>query len=816
MFGSLKLRSPRGEHFLFAVLTACVLLSGVFWLQACGNMVEQAGGKARRNDGVVVTRSDASVAQFATVAPADQDAGVFSQNMRVEVNDATLNKGWKFFKDAAKSTAAEAADFDDTNWEPVNLPHTWNNLDGQNGPTTNPAYFRGVGWYRKIYNAPSALNGKQIYLQFDASAYITDVWINGTKIGQHRGGYAAFRFDITSVLNIGGSNVFAIKVDNSEGVTSGNQMPTTPADMSNVAPLSGDFTMFGGIYRVLHIVATDKLAISPMDFGSPGVYMTAYNVTSAGADFEAKVMLANAFGPDGDGGTGDKNVSVEVQVLDKDAQKVLWVLNGKTTAPPYKPTDPTDLTTLARNYGEKEPPSITLQGHLDSPHLWDGLADPYVHRVNIILRDADTGAVVDAIQQPFGFRSIKMNVDTGFELNGKSYPLRGVNMHQDHKNRGGAFDITDTMSDPTTGVGKPTIDRDFEMLKEIGCTFVRYAHYQHNDYTYSKADALGIVAWAENAFVNRIPLPPTPAFQNNTNQQYAELIKQNFNHPSIAFWSMSNEILISEGPDPTAVEASLNVIHKKLDQSRYNCSASQGFKEQEPANWQGDLAAFNEYQGWYVAYTKDFASWVDDARRLQQQNHAAIGIGVSEYGAGANPDPTYTHELPIFETGANRTNASQTEEYQAFYHEVYYKKILASPFLVLTSVWNMFDFASDYRNEGFLPGENTKGLVTFDRSIQKDAFFMYKSQWSKVPFAHIKGRRYLTMPKATTEVQVYSNQPSVTLKLNGATVGTITDADNQAAGTLPHLFIFKGVPWVAGANAVQAVAGEASDTVTWQ
>jgi beta-galactosidase len=510
------------------------------------------------------------------------------------------------------------------------------------------------------------------------------------------------------------------------------------------------------------------------------------------------------------------------------------VLTGAATAPPYKPTDGTDLATLAINAAAPaadagapdagpdasdesasgEPPSTTLRGTLEHLHLWNGLADPYVYQVRVILRDGDT--VVDSVQQPFGFRDAKFDVDNGFLLNGQKYPLRGVCMHQDHHDRGGRFDMSDTTTPAATGVGKPTIDHDFELLNEIGLNFVRFAHYQHSDYTYQKADQAGIVAWAENAFVNRIPLPATRAFQQNTNKQYAELIKQNFNHPSIVMWSMSNEILMKAGPSPLGVEKSLNVVAKKLDPNRTSCSAANGGQEDNDADWQGDVAAFNEYQGWYERTTAAFATWADGSRTYQQASRPGQAIGLSEYGAGANPDPAYTHELPIVERPGDRTGGWQTEEYQAHYHEVYYKKIAKSPWLVLTSVWNMFDFASDYRNEGNLRGENTKGLVTYDRSVKKDAFYMYKAQWNKSePFVYINSRRYAGLAQVVNEVKVYSNQSPVTLTLNGAAVGTISDDDIKTADGTPHVFLFKGIQWAAGDNVVVATAGNVSDTVTW-
>jgi beta-galactosidase len=811
---------------------AALLAAAAFYLSACAESLKQAfdteqapviPAGAGGSTGAGGSSPDAAITHYPTVPRADAgDAGsvpVFATKTRTDIFDGTINKGWKFLPPDKRSppvvAVAQGTTFDDSQWQTVDLPHSWNERDGEDGPTTAPPYWRGAAWYRKHYTVPADMANQQIYLQFDASAYITDVWVNETSVGQHKGGYAAFRFDVTGVAKPGQDNVIAIRVDNGDGMAGPTWLEGAP--MSLVAPLSGDFTLFGGIYRNLHVLGTSTLAISPMDFGSPGVYLNAKNVTADGADFEAKVMLANA-----DAIT--KTATVEVQILDAEAKNVLWVLSGTKDVPTFKPTDGTTIG--------QEGPSILLTGYLASPHLWNGLADPYVHKVNVLVKEG--AAVVDSVRVPFGFRGHKIDTAQGFFLNGKSYPLRGVNMHQDHVRRAGRLDIADTVSeaiitdptiiDPTSTkvapAGTKMIDHDYEILKEIGCNFVRYAHYQHSDYTYAKADELGIVAWVENALVNRISEKDIPIFQENTQKQYTELIKQTFNHPSVMFFSMSNEILIQQGPDPTDVLKTLDAIQKKLDPDRYSITANVGLNadgdEQRSANWVGDAACFNKYFGWYHDTTVSFPPWVDLAHSWQQSKHPNQPLCISEYGAGANPDPAYSHELPITEVSGNRTGGFQTEEYQAFYHEAYYNKIRVSPFLLLTGIWNLFDFASDTRYEGNLPGENTKGLVTFDRSVKKDAYHFLRANWSTAPFVHITARRYLTMAKSGwKEVKVYSNQPSVTLKLNGATVGTITDADIAAQNGTPHVFVFKNIAWAAGANLVQATAGTSTDEVTW-
>jgi beta-galactosidase len=679
---------------------------------------------------------------------------------RVDVN---INAGWKFNK--SDVTGAEQTAFNDAAWTSLNLPHTWNALDGEDGPTTTPAYYRGIGWYRRHYTFPAAtMTNKKIYLQFDGSAYITDVWLNGTKVGSHAGGYAGFRFDVTSAAQVGADNVIAVRVDNSQSITNTNVV-VAGASTANVAPRQGDFTFFGGCYRDVHVLATDFLAVSPMDFGSSGVYLTPTNVTAASADLAATVKLSNA-------NASAKTASVSLDIVDATGATV-QTLSGTQSVP-------------ANGVA-----SLMLTGKVTAPHLWNGLPDPYLYHANVVVKDGAT--TTDAVQQPLGFRSFLFNVTTGFSLNGHAYPLHGVAMHQDHKDGGGQL-------------SPAAIDNDFAIVKDLGATNIRFAHYQHSQYTYDKADQLGIIAWAENALVNGIN--DTPEFRANTQQQLTELIRQNYNHPSIVIWSLSNEILHVSTPAPGATSANVLGLIQTLNQVAHQEDATRitglaAADGENAVNLVPDLSAWNEYNGWYSGFAADFAPWADAEHAL----HPTKVIGVSEFGAGAS---IAQHDLPVVETGTNRTAGVQTEEYATFFHEVHWKAIQSRPFLAWVSVWNLFDFASDYRNEGLVPGLNTKGLVTYDRKTKKDPFYVYKASWSTDPFVHINYRRFTTMPRKATEIRVYSNQPEVELTLNGASLGKKTAPD--------HLFIWTGVTWAAGANVVTATATSGlggADSVTW-
>jgi len=666
----------------------------------------------------------------------------------------SLDAQWKFFKGDAPG--ADNGSFDDSAWTPVTLPHTWNALDGQDGPQT--PYYRGVGWYRKHFTIASDLAQRKLYLQFDGANIITDVFVNGAPAGRHAGGFATFRFDITRMAVVGADNLVAVKVDNSLGVdSSGNILLPT----GNVPPLSGDFTFFGGLYRGVHLLATDPLAIDVMDFGSPGVYLKQTNVSSASASLAVTAKLAN-------GGASDKTAAVRAVIVDANS-RVVQAFSSSKSVPKNGRTD------------------VVLSATIANPHLWNGLVDPYLYRVFIEVSDSE--GVTDLVEQPLGLRSFALDPNTGFSLNGAYLDLHGVNMHQDAKDHGWALSNAE-------------IDTKLALIKEIGATAVRLAHYQHSQHTYDVTDRVGFVVWAEPPIVNRINA--SAEFAANAKEQLTELIRQNYNHPSIVFWAVGNEVNHQPGPSPDELIVSLAGLVPAEDPTRIPAYAADGKIQEATVNWHATACGFNEYWGWYKGVPADFATWADAIHAA----HAASPISVTEYGAGANPQ---SHALPIVVRPGNQTDGEHTEEYQAFYHETYWNEMKRRPFLWGKYVWNMFDFASDGRKEGGAPGMNDKGLVTFDRQTKKDAFFWYKANWSSEPFVYITSRRFANLPAVATDVRVYSNLDSVELSLNGATLG-------KQAGT-DHIFVWHNVAWRTGPNVVAATGSRGAtplrDVVTW-
>jgi beta-galactosidase len=651
----------------------------------------------------------------------------------------SLDPSWQFLR--ADAAGAEGVSFDDSSWGTVDLPHTWNNLDGQDGGNN---YYRGVGWYRKHYTVPAELAGQELFLKFDGASLVTDLYVNGTFVGEHQGGFAAFAWDVTPYLTAGADNVLAVKVNN--------------AYSPNIAPLSGDFTSDGGLYRHVNLIATNPLHVSVTDYASPGVYLQQTNVSAASADLQVTTKLQN------DSAT-PRNVTVEADVLDATGALV---------------TTLTSTVAVDAGAGMDVMQNTTLQ----NPHLWNGRSDPYLYSVNVSVIDADTMTTTDAVTQPLGLRFYRVDPANGFFLNGQYLDLHGVDFHQDRINKGWA--ISD--ADQTEDVG---------LIRDIGATFVRLSHYQHPALTYDLLDRSGIVAWSEIPLVNGAT--NSQAFFDNAKQQLVVMIRQNYNHPSVCFWGMYNEI-----PDNTTtrnlVGQLVQLAHAE-DPTRPTTAATD-MGDNATINYEPDVVGFNQYFGWYYGNANDFGPWADNIHRT----HPGQAIGISEYGAGAS---IYQHE----QNPAEPANAGpwHPEEYQDLFHEAYWQQLEARPFLWAKTVWNMFDFASDGRNEGDTPGRNDKGLVTYDRQTKKDAFYWYKANWSSDPVLYITSRRFINRPTNVVEVKVYSNLDQVELTVNGVSLGTLTSTN--------HIFKWTNVSLAPGANAIEVSGMQGgnpySDAVTW-
>jgi beta-galactosidase len=658
--------------------------------------------------------------------------------------DIRLEGQWKFIR--VDTPGAEAPGFEDGDWQRVTLPHTWNNLDGQDGGND---YYRGVGWYRRHLPADKQYAGRSLFVKFDGAATVAEVFVNGKPVGVHRGGFAAFCFEITPFLKVGQDNVIAVKVSN--------------APDPDVPPLAGDFTIFGGLYRGVHLLVLDKLSITPLDFASPGLYLKPLRVAPEGAEVEITSRLRNAH-------DAAKTTTVRCSIIDADG-KCVARSSSRKDVPAHGTHDIVQTVTLAK------------------PHLWNGRSDPYLYRVTVEVVDGDR--VTDSLTQPLGLRYFQVDPDEGFSLNGKHYPLHGVNRHQDRIDKGWA-------------IGPAEHREDADLILEMGCTAVRLAHYQQAQEFYDLCDERGLVVWAELGLIDK--LGESPAFAENARQQLTELIKQNYNHPSIVFWGLSNELHFKDrlpAAEGCQLIRSLNQLAKTLDPVRLTTLADCCLPMKHPSTMITDVLGLNRYDGWYVATLEDWPATLDKPHAVMP----ARCIGVSEYGAGAS---IHQHTLHPSKP-ANTVSPWHPEEWQNLSHEAAWKAMKQRPWLWGTFVWNMFDFAVDQRHEGDHPGRNDKGLVTYDRQTRKDAFFWYKANWATEPFVYITSRRFTPRTDAQTPVKIYSNCEEVVLKINGVSLKPRHSDD--------HIFLWEDVVLQPGENLVEAIGNQNgssfSDSCTW-
>jgi beta-galactosidase len=653
-----------------------------------------------------------------------------------------LNTGWRFLK--ADASGAQNPGFDDSAWASVAVPHTWNARDGEDGGDN---YYRGTGWYRRHYTPPAGFAGRKLWLQFAGANTVADVWINGTYLGQHKGGYARFRFDATAALKLGQDNVIAVKVSNA-------------AD-PDVAPLSADYTFFGGIYRNVSLWVVDPLSVRMLDNAGPGVYLRQRNVSATSATVDVTTKYWN---------NGGSARSVAIRTVVTDATDTVVA----------------DTTSAAVSVGAAAGAQTVQTITIANPHRWQGRTDPYLYQTNVEVVDAATGAVTDAVTERLGLRSVTVDPNTGLFLNGQHLQLHGVNRHQDRLDRGWA-------------IGDAEHTSDFDLMDEMGVNALRTAHYQQDQKVYNLADERGYLVWVEVPLVNSIT--DSSAFRSNIAQQLREVIRQNYNHPSIVFWGIGNEQRVDDTATNALLDTLAGIVNTE-DPDRFSTYAHNG-SITSGLNNHSEVIGYNRYHGWYYGSYNDLGGWLDTAH----SSFPTRRISLSEYGAGAS---IFQHqENPPKPTADSDWHP---EEYQSLFHEAQWAQIKARPYLWGTFVWNMFDFASDHRSEGDTYGRNDKGLVTYDRATKKDAFYWYKANWTSTPFVYLTSRRWTDRTTATTTIKVYGTADSVQVLLNGVALGAAKTSTN-------HIYSWPNVTLSPGANTVEVIGTSGgttlTDTVTW-
>ncbi|MBE6617800.1 MAG: glycoside hydrolase family 2 protein [Ruminococcaceae bacterium] len=621
-------------------------------------------------------------------------------------NILNLNEGWLFVKNTTDVTLTEG--------EQINVPHSWNAVDGQDGGND---YFRGSCLYKKTLAKSDLPEADLYYIEFCGTNSSADLYVNGNKLATHHGGYSTWRVNITDAIT--DSTEIAVIVDNAANET--------------VYPQMADFTFYGGIYRNVSLICVKNSHFDLDYFGGPGLKITP-TVEGADAKVEVEVFVKNL----------------------TDNQKLVYTIYDK---------EENELQKI-----ESTDTKVTFD--IKNVHLWHGRKDPYLYCCEVEIVEGEE--IIDNVCNRFGCRTFKIDPDNGFILNGEEYPLRGVSRHQDRWGFGNAL------------LPEHHIE-DMDLICEVGATTIRLAHYQHDQFFYDLCDERGLVIWAEIPYISK----HMPTGRENTISQMKELITQNYNHPSIVVWGLSNEISIG-GSDADLLENHriLNDLCHDMDKTRLTTIAAVSMcKMEDPYLQIPDVVSYNHYFGWYGGDTSMNGPWFDKFHAM----HPTIPIGCSEYGC----------EALNWHTSDPR-QGDYTEEYQAYYHEELIKQLFTRKYMWATHVWNMFDFGADARAEGGENGQNHKGLVTFDRKYKKDSFYAYKA-WlvspEVDPFVHICSKRYIDRVEDVTKVTVYSNLPEVELFVNGESIGKKTAGD--------HFFYFDVKN--EGETTIVAKAGDCSD-----
>jgi Beta-galactosidase/beta-glucuronidase len=646
----------------------------------------------------------------------------------------TINSNWLFMKGDTLSNEANK-------WTKVSIPHTWNAddvMDDESG------YYRGEGWYKKTIYLPRDWKEKEIYIYFEGAAQVAEVFVNGKQVGKHTGSYTAFSFPINKYLNYSETgntaNELMVKVNNSHD--------------ENIPPLSGDYTFFGGIYRDVYLVALNEIHFDADNDASKGIFITTPVVTDNIAEVSIKGAFENT-------GRQEKKLTVTHTIFDADGNRV---------------------KELRKNFKAKPGEKVSFQQDMKDikgQQLWS-VENPYLYRVVSTISQAGTNIVLDEISNPLGFRYFKFDAEKGFFLNGKHVKLVGASRHQDFKGLGNA--LPDAMH-----------VRDVELLKEMGGNFLRIAHYPQDPAILEACDRLGILASVETPSGNHIT--ESEAFAENSLAIQREMIRQNFNHPSLIIWAYMNEVLLRppyEKGSPqqeayftnvTKLAQRMEVLTRKEDAGRYTMIPNHGSFElynrvqltQIPM-----LVGWNLYLGWYSRSFEGFGDFLDKHRKELPDKP----LLVSEYGADAD---SRVHDF-------NPVRFDKTVEYATIYHQEYLKAMMDRPFVAAAMIWNLAEFSSEQRGET-TPHINAKGILTQDRKV-KDAYLFYQANLLSMRFIQIGSKEWnIRTGFAASEntlvceqpVTVFSNQKEVSLKLNGKLLGSSPTRQGIAQFSVPFI-----------------------------
>lgn len=655
----------------------------------------------------------------------------------------TINDGWKFTK--GSPFEAQLTGCDDSSWETVNIPHTWNDKDADD---ETPGFYRGPVWYRKQLFIDKSQEGRQAVIYFEGANQEVRFYLNGQFVGEHKGGYTRFCFDITSHLRYGQENLFAIYVNNVYN--------------PNIPPLSADFTFFGGIYRDVYLQFMNPVHIATNDYASSGVYIRTPEVNNSAASVEITTLLTNDM-------PQATEIRVENIICDADGKEV------KKTQAEVK---------LAAGETKTD---ISKKIKIDSPHLWD-IDDPYRYMVYTRILDKRKGTLLDEVVNPLGLRWFKFDSEKGFFLNGKGRKLIGTARHQDYFQKGNA--LRDELH-----------VQDVLLLKEMGGNYLRVSHYPQDPVIMEMCDKLGIVTSVEIPVVNAVT--ETEEFLHNSVEMAKEMVRQDFNRPSVMIWGYMNEIFLrrpyTEGKQledyyrfTEKVARALEATIREEDPSRYTMMAYHNmpqYYEDAHLTEIPMIQGWNLYQGWYEPDINEFQRLLDRAHKA----YKGKVLMVTEYGPGVDPR-VHSYQPERFDF---------SQEYGLVYHKHYLNEMMKRPFVAGSSLWNLNDFYSESRVDA-VPHVNNKGVVGLNRE-KKDVYWFYKTALSRRPILVIGNREWKSrggvvntaQKECIQSVPVFSNAEEVELFVNNKSLGKKKIENNYA------LF---DVPFVGGENLLEAVA----------
>ena len=655
----------------------------------------------------------------------------------------TINDGWKFTK--GSPFEAQLTGCDDSSWETVNIPHTWNDKDADD---ETPGFYRGPVWYRKQLFIDKSQEGRRAVIYFEGANQEVRFYLNGQFVGEHKGGYTRFCFDITSHLRYGQENLFAIYVNNVYN--------------PNIPPLSADFTFFGGIYRDVYLQFMNPVHIATNDYASSGVYIRTPEVNNSAASVEITTLLTNDM-------PQATEIRVENIICDADGKEV------KKTQAEVK---------LAAGETKAD---ISKKIKIDSPRLWD-IDDPYRYMVDTRILDKRKGTLLDEVVNPLGLRWFKFDSEKGFFLNGKGRKLIGTARHQDYFQKGNA--LRDELH-----------VQDVLLLKEMGGNYLRVSHYPQDPVIMEMCDKLGIVTSVEIPVVNAVT--ETEEFLHNSVEMAKEMVRQDFNRPSVMIWGYMNEIFLrrpyTEGKQledyyrfTEKVARALEATIREEDPSRYTMMAYHNmpqYYEDAHLTEIPMIQGWNLYQGWYEPDINEFQRLLDRAHKV----YKGKVLMVTEYGPGVDPR-VHSYQPERFDF---------SQEYGLVYHKHYLNEMMKRPFIAGSSLWNLNDFYSESRVDA-VPHVNNKGVVGLNRE-KKDVYWFYKTALSRRPILVIGNREWKSrggvvntaQKECIQSVPVFSNAEEVELFVNNKSLGKKKIEDNYA------LF---DVPFVSGENLLEAVA----------